>query len=70
MITLWNPTTQVFEKVNGDNVSPTEMLLNILIEMRVQSVILSAMNQDVLKDEVENIRADVANDSNNFVTGP
>lgn len=70
MISLWNPTSQAFETINGDNVSPTELMLNILIELRVLSNILSVMNQDVLKDEVSAIRGDVANDTSNFVTGP
>lgn len=68
MITLWNPTTQAFEANSGD-VSPSEMLLNILIELRVHSFILSQMNQDVLKDDLGSIRADAAVDTPNFVTG-
>jgi hypothetical protein len=68
VITLWNPTTQAFEAGSGD-VSPSQMLLNILIEMRVQSFILGEMNKDVLKDEVATIRADMATDTPNFVTG-
>jgi hypothetical protein len=68
MITLWNPTTQVFEANSGD-VSQAEILLNILIELRVHSFILSQMNQDVLKDDPATIRADMANDTPNFVTG-
>jgi hypothetical protein len=46
------------------------LLLNILIELRVQSFILSQMNQDVLKDDPQQIRGDMANDTSNFVTGP
>lgn len=47
-----------------------QLLMNILIELRVQSFILSQMNQDVLRDEVSAIRGDVANDTSNFVVGP
>ena len=71
MITLWNPVTQAFEANTGTPpVSEPVLLLNILIELRAQNFILSMMNQDVLKDDVGSIRADMANDTSNFVTGP
>lgn len=68
MITLWNPKSKVFEAVDG-YASPDQVLLNILIELRVHSFILSQMNQDVLKDELGSIRADAAVDAPDFVTG-
>lgn len=70
MITLWNPTTQAFDVNNGDAASMPQLLINILIELRVQTFILSQMNQDVLKDEPQQIRGDMANDTSNFVVGP
>lgn len=70
MLTLWDPSTNSFRTSDGNQAQDTPLIqLNILIELRVISFILSVMNQDVLKDDVEKLRADMAVDTPNFVTG-
>lgn len=70
MLTIWNPVTQVFEALNGDNSSQQGLLLNLLIENRVQTKILMAIGADVMSDSTEQgLRLDTANELPNFVTG-
>ena len=73
MITLYDPTSGTFKPLNVQAQSPavfqTALLLNILIEMKVQSVILKEMNRDVVGDTLESLRADVASDTPDPVSG-
>ncbi len=71
MITLWNPVTQVFEASTGTPpASESVLLLNLLIEARLQTKVLLAIASDVIKDDEQWLRQDAANDTPNFVTGP
>lgn len=62
MITLYNPATGTEQSVSGAQVSDAMLYLNILIELRVISQLLS---QGTVTDQLSDMRADVMSDSSN-----
>lgn len=65
-INLYDPFTKVWENydpgANGDPYIKEKALVNILIEMRVHTQYLAAMNQNIILDDPQSIRADVTMD--------
>lgn len=63
MITLYNSKAQAFEASSGAFASNNDALLNILIELRVQSAIMAQVNS--IADQLPDMRADAVNDARN-----
>ena len=54
-----------FVNVDAGQVGTEALLLNILIELRIHSLFLQAMNPQI-KDDLSALRADVVNDPPSF----
>jgi hypothetical protein len=55
---LLDPATGVFSVLDGGNIAINLLLVNILLEMRVQNQYLSQMNMGVVADEPDQLRRD------------
>lgn len=59
---LLDPATGKFMDVDYGNLSTGLMLLNILIELRVHTQYLQAMNMGIINDDPAQMRMDATND--------
>ena len=60
-ISLYDPDTRIFSSVDGGQQAQATLSLNILIELRVQTNILLAVNAGIVMDDPEQLRMDVVN---------
>lgn len=65
-INIYNPLVQKWENYNpgpnGDPYMKEKALINILIEMRVQTEYLAAQNRGIVTDDTQTLRNDVVSD--------
>lgn len=59
---LLDPATGMFDDVDYGNMSQGLILLNILIELRVQSAFLQAQNVGIVSDDLPQMRLDAASE--------
>ena len=65
---LYSPDVGMFIDLDSGHFAQGTLLLNILIELRVQTDLILACNPGVVKDDVAALRADVISDPASFTT--
>ncbi len=68
-ISLLNPATKQFIQVDTGAVANETLLLNILIELRMQSTFLKMMVGGRCHDELNDMRFDFAHDAQSLTAG-
>ena len=69
-IRLYNPDAGMFQVVDTGQLSQSNLLLNILIELRVHTMYLASQNINDVDDQPEQLRVDVTNDPSFMTVTP
>jgi hypothetical protein len=67
---IFDPARNQFVVVAADQVGMETLLLNILIEARIQSMMIQAMNPRIVDDDLSNLRKDAVSDPATFNIDP
>ena len=65
-MTLYNPTRAQFCEVDAGQVGTETLLINILIELRVQSLMIQQQAGQLAADDLDQLRCDIVNDPKTF----
>ena len=63
---ILDPATGLFIDIDFGNVTQGQLLLNILLELRVLTMYMQAMNVGIVADDPMQLRLDAANDPPNL----
>ena len=67
---LYDPAKGQWVQVDSGAVSQSILLLNILIELRLHTLFISLENRGRCKDEINDLREDIANDPQSLFVPP
>ena len=65
---LYSPDLNQFVDLDSGKVSEASLLLNILIELRIHSVFLQAMNPVLVSEDLNQLRADMVSEPQSITT--